>query len=216
MQGLSAERVRVVLFLSLVLWGAIYLWPRSVASPLHCRCPTAVTTKAEPSAVVDSHNRHSSALLASSAENFSIHAPGQFPTKFSAKNWTLRVACQPVPVAHRESAGAQHFASRSNSALRGPARLLFSLPIDLRYADAETLMVLPGIGAVRARAILALREEGRLNSVSDLLLVKGIGPKTLRGIAPQVAIDYADSCVSAGDETKCVPSAMDEVAASHE
>lgn len=111
--------------------------------------------------------------------------------------WTVRVGCfaakaSPARATSAEQPGAEPIALRGS--IRGPARLLFNLPIDLRQADAETLMVLPGIGAARAQAILALREAGGLNAVSDLLRVKGIGPKTLRGIEERVAVDYAEPC----------------------
>jgi hypothetical protein len=43
--------------------------------------------------------------------------------------------------------------------LRGPARRLFGLPIDVNVADAWTLEALPGIGPARARAIVAERQR---------------------------------------------------------
>jgi competence protein ComEA len=61
----------------------------------------------------------------------------------------------------------------------------------LNRADAAELRHLPGIGAKRADAIIALRAKlgGRFKRVSDLLRVKGIGPKGLKKIEPHVVLD---------------------------
>lgn len=61
----------------------------------------------------------------------------------------------------------------------------------LNRADASELRRLPGVGAKRAEAILTLRAKlgGRFKRVSDLLRVKGIGPKGLKKIEPHVVLD---------------------------
>ena len=87
---------------------------------------------------------------------------------------SVAVACRPG------GAGAQP--------LRGPARLLFGLPVDPNRASALTLEALPGIGPVRAQAILGERARRPFASVAELTRVRGIGPKTLRRVAPQLAI----------------------------
>lgn len=59
--------------------------------------------------------------------------------------------------------------------------------INLNTATAEELEMLPGIGEVRARAIVADREaNGPFRIVEDLTRVKGIGEGTLAGL-----MDYA-------------------------
>lgn len=64
-----------------------------------------------------------------------------------------------------------------------------SLAIDLNAANREELQLLPGIGPVKAEAILAHRTEmGGFRTVQQLLEVKGIGPKTLEGLRPLVRI----------------------------
>lgn len=72
--------------------------------------------------------------------------------------------------------------------LRGPARLLFGLRLDPNHADARALEVLPGIGPARAAAIVAERERAPFREVGELRRVVGIGPVTLRKIAPWLAV----------------------------
>jgi competence protein ComEA len=60
----------------------------------------------------------------------------------------------------------------------------------LNRASEEDLRHLPGIGATRARAILALRAKiGRFSRVEDLLRVKGIGRRSLARLRPLVQIE---------------------------
>ena len=60
----------------------------------------------------------------------------------------------------------------------------------LNQASVEDLRKLPGIGAKRAEAIVALRERlGKFKRVSDLMRVKGIGPKRLKQLAPKLVLD---------------------------
>lgn len=62
--------------------------------------------------------------------------------------------------------------------------------IILNLASSEDLRHLPGVGAKRAEAILALRTRlGRFKQVSDLLRVKGIGVRGLKKIMPHVVLD---------------------------
>lgn len=62
--------------------------------------------------------------------------------------------------------------------LSGIARLLDGGQIDLNHASALLLQNLPGIGPVRAEAIVSARREFAFSSVADLERVSGIGPKT--------------------------------------
>jgi comEA protein len=62
-------------------------------------------------------------------------------------------------------------------------------PVNLNDAGTDELVTLPGIGPVRAAAILELRSRrGTFRDVSDLLDVKGIGPATLSRIKPFVTL----------------------------
>ena len=65
-------------------------------------------------------------------------------------------------------------------ALPGRLRLLLGLPIPLATAGASDLQALPGIGPVRAAAIVAERERrGAFAREEELERVPGIGPVTL-------------------------------------
>lgn len=60
--------------------------------------------------------------------------------------------------------------------------------VDLNSADAATLETLPGVGPVTAEAIIAHRQTQPFAAVDDLLLVKGIGPKTFDSLKDLVTV----------------------------
>jgi competence protein ComEA len=60
----------------------------------------------------------------------------------------------------------------------------------LNVASAEELTKLPGVGMKRALAIVALRTKlKRFKHPSDLLRVKGIGPRGLQRMLPHLVLD---------------------------
>jgi competence protein ComEA len=62
-------------------------------------------------------------------------------------------------------------------------------PVDLNRATAEQLEALPGIGAVKAAAILAVRDtKGGFRSIDELEAVRGIGPALVKKLRPLVMI----------------------------
>ena len=61
--------------------------------------------------------------------------------------------------------------------------------VNVNTADLQLLIGLPGIGEVRAQAIISYRDaNGPFSSVEDLLAVPGIGPVTLDGIRDLVEV----------------------------
>lgn len=66
--------------------------------------------------------------------------------------------------------------------------------IEINSATIEDFVTLPGIGPVKAAAIVAYREEvGRFTDIANLLRVKGIGDKTLAKILPYLYIIVIDA-----------------------
>ena len=60
----------------------------------------------------------------------------------------------------------------------------------LNLASADELTRLPGVGKRRAEAIVELRTRlKRFRRVQDLLRVRGIGPRSLKRLLPQIVLD---------------------------
>jgi competence protein ComEA len=60
----------------------------------------------------------------------------------------------------------------------------------LNVASAEELTKLPGVGMKRAQAIVTLRAKlKRFKSATELLRVKGIGPRGLQRMLPHLVLD---------------------------
>jgi competence protein ComEA len=76
---------------------------------------------------------------------------------------------------------SSHAAPPSSSVDAPAAAVAQAVTVNLNTADAETLnRELKGIGATKAQAIVAYREEhGPFSSLDELLEVKGIGASTL-------------------------------------
>lgn len=59
--------------------------------------------------------------------------------------------------------------------------------VNINTADAKELATLPGIGQVKAEAIIKYRKDnGKFKNVNDLKQVKGIGDKVIVKIKPEV------------------------------
>jgi len=76
-------------------------------------------------------------------------------------------------------------------------------PVDVNAATALELTALPGIGPVRAAAIVSRREErGTFGSIDDLLDVRGIGPATLERLRPLAVAGEEPRASEAGSATQ--------------
>ena len=61
--------------------------------------------------------------------------------------------------------------------------------ININTAEKQNLVKLPKIGTITAERIIRFRDNyGPFKSFDDLLKVKGIGPKTLEKLKPQITL----------------------------
>ena len=61
--------------------------------------------------------------------------------------------------------------------------------VNINTASSAELQLLPGVGEVRAGAILAVRKQrGGFKQIEDLLEVKGIGPEMLKRLRPYATL----------------------------
>lgn len=71
-----------------------------------------------------------------------------------------------------------------------PAGITADGKVILNLASADELTKLPGVGPKRASAIVALRAKlKRFKHPTDLLRVKGIGPRSLQRMLPHLVLD---------------------------
>jgi len=81
-------------------------------------------------------------------------------------------------------------ASSAPPASAAPAGVTAEGKVILNLASADELTKLPGVGMKRAEAIVALRTKlKRFRQVTDLLRVKGIGPRGLKRMLPHLVLD---------------------------
>lgn len=72
-------------------------------------------------------------------------------------------------------------ASRAKKAVSGV--------LNINTATAQEWTLFPGIGKVKADAILAERQVAAFTSVDDLVKVKGVGPKFLEKFRSNLSVD---------------------------
>lgn len=62
--------------------------------------------------------------------------------------------------------------------------------VNINTADAESLALLPRVGSVVAERIIEFRRQnGEFNAVEDLMLVQGIGERTLELMEPYITLE---------------------------
>jgi hypothetical protein len=103
---------------------------------------------------------------------------------------------------HTAAVDCQGLQARAGE-IRGPARRLFGLPIELNCAGVRTLETLERIGSVRARRIVEERARRPFERVDDLLRVHGIGPKTLENLRFVVAANARTRKSGSVDFSEC-------------
>ncbi|MCG2711262.1 MAG: helix-hairpin-helix domain-containing protein [Candidatus Omnitrophica bacterium] len=65
----------------------------------------------------------------------------------------------------------------------------FKQSISINTADIETLSLLPGIGRVKAGRIIEYRQvHGKFKHLSELVNIKGIGPKTFEKLKDYISL----------------------------
>ncbi len=61
--------------------------------------------------------------------------------------------------------------------------------LDLNRASVEELELLPGLGPLRARRIIAWRNQsGPFESLEDLRFIRGLGARSVADLAPYVIV----------------------------
>jgi competence ComEA-like helix-hairpin-helix protein len=105
----------------------------------------------------------------------------------------LPAGCAPLVSAKRERGALLRFSSDGEGGCRraeadvlaAPARLLCGAGLDVNRDAASDLELLPGVGPVKAGALVESRErDGPFECREDLERVRGIGPKIAKRIGP--------------------------------
>jgi competence ComEA-like helix-hairpin-helix protein len=101
-----------------------------------------------------------------------------------------RIIAEKWPKRPSDSAVAKASGRASGSKSSGGRKTPPAEPLDVNAAPAEALERLPGIGPAMAKALVAYRgSKGPFRKPSDLLKVKGIGPKKLAALRPWIRLE---------------------------
>jgi competence protein ComEA len=190
---------------STVALGALLLWKRNapveVAPPAVAHLPAAATAvPASPQAGVSP----GPALLIHVAG--AVRKPGLYELPHGARVAdAIEAAGGPVRradvgalnLAEPVADGAKVYLPRRGEVAQAPTAAATPVPasgatpaaVSINTADQAALETIPGIGPVKAAAIIQYREEaGGFSSIDQLMDVSGIGPATLESVRPYVTL----------------------------
>jgi len=191
----------VAAFLALVALGGLALWSRggnaSVAPPA-----TAPPATAPPA---DGPNQSAEASVTMYVHVAGgVRRPGLYTLPEGARIADALEAAQGpvrkadldlINLAQPVADGIQVYVPRRGESAPAAAATSRSSPeggqslVDVNTADQVALETIPGIGPVKAAAIIEYRESaGRFDSVEELLEVNGIGPATLESMRAYVTV----------------------------
>ncbi len=105
-----------------------------------------------------------------------------------------------APLAHAQT--QQKPAPEATAHRRPPTAAPVSGACNINSADAAQLALLPGVGPVRARAIIAHRQKTPFKTPDELVKVKGIGRKTFARLRPYVTVSGATTIARVGGHTQ--------------
>ncbi|MCP4500002.1 MAG: helix-hairpin-helix domain-containing protein [Deltaproteobacteria bacterium] len=113
----------------------------------------------------------------------SARSSPQTSSSSRSRDWGLR------PRRRRRSTLARMLAFASLLSVGNAALADENSPrVDLNRASEAQLCTLPGVGPKRAQAIIDFRTRRPFTRMSQLLLVRGIGKKTLRRLRPLLMV----------------------------
>ena len=126
----------------------------------------------------------------------SVYLHGRFQGVETLLDWQfLRFSIDSPFIYRKEEDGMSDFPGLKRWFLGALVGLLFSglawaNPVNVNEADAERLASVNGIGPVKAERIVDHRDKhGPFKSLDDLVNVKGVGPKLLEKLKPQLRLD---------------------------
>lgn len=86
--------------------------------------------------------------------------------------------------------GASHDTFWESSAMGAAARLNFFLPVDINTASADELMLIPGVGAKTAEAVVEYKgTHKRIDGLDELGSLPGMGDKKMQALLPYISIE---------------------------
>jgi competence protein ComEA len=197
LESLTARRRDVWIvaaFLAVAAVGALALWSRGGAAAV---APPAVASRPEDGT---ERVRRSTSMFVHVAG--AVRRPGLYELPEgsrvadaleAARGALPRADLDLVNLAESVADGVQIYVPRRGegmaSAGSGSSAASGGEPaqVDINAADQTALETIPGIGPVKAAAIIEYRESvGRFESVEELLEVSGIGPATLESMRSYV------------------------------